>query len=96
MVQNTTTQKDQIRYDHSGMVRRLVFGDIVQSAMIRSVERIWARATGHVMGDTDQDRPRVPILTVKEARVALCLKTFWIVIHVITCGFIIANVIRHW
>ena len=78
------------------MVRRLVFGDIVQSAMIRSVERIWARATGHVMGDTDQDRPRVPILTVKEARVALCLKTFWIVIHVITCGFIIANVIRHW
>ncbi len=48
------------------------------------------------MGDTDEDRPRVPILTIREARVALCLKTFWIVIHVITCGFIIANVIRHW
>ena len=78
------------------MVRRLVFGDMVQSAMIRSLERIWARATGHVMGDTDEDRPRVPILTVKEARVALFLKTFWIVIHVVTCGFIMANVIRHW
>jgi hypothetical protein len=48
------------------------------------------------MGNTDEDRPRVPILTVKEARVALFLKTFWIVIHVVTCGFIIANVIRHW
>ena len=75
---------------------RLSLGDMDQSAMIRSIERIWARATGHVMGETDEDRPRVPILTVKEARVALCLKTFWIVIHVITCGFIIANVIRHW
>jgi hypothetical protein len=69
---------------------------MVQSAMIRSIERIWARATGHVMGDTDEDRPRVPILSIKEARVALFLKTFWIVIHVVTCGFIIANVIRHW
>lgn len=68
----------------------------IQPTMMRSIERIWARATGHVMGDTDEDRPRVPILTMREARVALCLKTFWIVIHVITCGFIIANVIRHW
>jgi len=78
------------------MVRGSMFGDMVKSAMIRSIERIWARATGHVMGETDEDRPRVPILTVKEARVALFLKTFWIVIHVITCGFIMANVIRHW
>ena len=78
------------------MVRKHGLGHLDQSAMIRSIERIWARATGHVMGETDEDRPRVPILTVKEARVALFLKTFWIVIHVITCGFIIANVIRHW
>jgi hypothetical protein len=26
----------------------------------------------------------------------LALKTFWIVVHVVTCGFIIANTIRHW
>ena len=78
------------------MVCRSGHCDMDQSAMMRSIERIWARATGHVMGNTDEDRPRVPILTVKEARVALFLKTFWIVIHVVTCGFIIANVIRHW
>jgi hypothetical protein len=78
------------------MVCRVGVGDVDKSSMIRSIERIWARATGHVMGDTDEDRPRVPILTIREARIALCLKTFWIVIHVITCGFIIANVIRHW
>ena len=64
--------------------------------MIRSMEKIWARATGHLMGSTDSDKPDVPILTLNEARVALYLKTFWIVIHVVTCFFIIANVIRHW
>ena len=63
---------------------------------MNSVERIWARATGHLMGQNNEDRPRVPILTLKEARIALILKTAWIVIHVITCFFIIANTIRHW
>jgi hypothetical protein len=64
--------------------------------MLRSLERIWARATGHLMGSTDSDKPDVPILTLREARIALYLKTFWIVIHVITCLFIMANVVRHW
>jgi hypothetical protein len=63
---------------------------------MNSLERIWARATGHVMGKTDHDRPDVPILTLREARIALFLKTFWVVIHVITCLFIIAGIVRHW
>jgi len=58
--------------------------------------KIWARATGHLMGQDDKDRPDVPILTLKEAHVALALKTFWVIIHVITCFFIIANTIRNW
>ena len=64
--------------------------------MLKSLERIWARATGHLMGSTPRDKPDVPILTLREARIALYLKTFWIVIHVITCLFIMANVVRHW
>ena len=64
--------------------------------MLKSLERIWARATGHLMGSTDSDKPDVPILTLREARIALYLKTFWIVIHVITCLFIMAHVVRHW
>ncbi len=64
--------------------------------MLRSMEKVWARATGHLMGSTDSDKPDVPILTLHEARVALYLKTFWIVIHVVTCFFIIVNVIRYW
>jgi len=64
--------------------------------VIRSIERIWARATGHLMGETDSDRPDTPILTLREARVALFLKTFWVILHAITCVFIIANIVRHW
>lgn len=63
---------------------------------MNSIERVWARATGHLMGNTDNDRPDVPILTLKESRWALFFKTFWVIIHVITCCFIIANTIRHW
>ena len=63
---------------------------------MNSFEKVWARATGHRMGQTDEDIPDVPILTLREARIVLFLKTFWVVIHVITCGFIIANTIRHW
>ncbi len=63
---------------------------------MNTLTKIWARATGHLMGTTDDDRPDVPILTLKEARIALALKTFWVIIHVITCFFIIANTLRHW
>lgn len=63
---------------------------------MNSLEKIWARATGHLMGSNDEDRPRVPVLTLKEARIALVLKTLWVVVHIITCFFIIANTIRHW
>jgi hypothetical protein len=65
-------------------------------AIVNSLEKIWARATGHLMGQTDEDRPDIPILALREARIALFLKTFWVIIHVITCCFIIANTIRHW
>jgi hypothetical protein len=64
--------------------------------MLKSMEKIWARATGHLMGSSDEERPDVPILTLREARIALYLKTFWVGIHVITCLFIIANIIWHW
>ena len=57
---------------------------------------IWARATNHLIGKTDEDKPDVPILTMKETWVALTLRTFWTIIHVVTCLFIIANTIHHW
>jgi len=58
--------------------------------------KIWARALGHYMGKTDDDMPEIPIVSLKEARRVLILKTCWVILQVITCLCIIANVIRHW
>ena len=48
------------------------------------------------MGKTDDDMPEIPIVTLQEAKRVLLLKTFWVMLQVITCLSIIANVIRHW
>ena len=58
--------------------------------------KIWARALGHYMGRTDDDMPEIPIVTMREAKRVLMLKTIWVMLQVTTCLFIIANVIRHW
>ena len=60
------------------------------------IGKIWARALGHYMGKTDDDMPEIPIVTMREAKRVLVLKTTWVVLQVITCLAIIANVIRHW
>ena len=60
------------------------------------IERIWARALGHYIGKTDDDMPEIPIVTMREARRVLVIKTLWVMLQVTTCLFIIANVIRHW
>ena len=60
------------------------------------IEKIWARALGHYMGKTDDDMPEIPIVTMREARRVLFIKTLWVMLQVTTCLFIIANVIRHW
>ena len=57
------------------------------------IEKIWARALGHYMGKTDDDMPGIPIVTLREARRVLILKTCWVILQVTTCLFIIANVI---
>ena len=60
------------------------------------IEKIWASALRHYMGKTDEDMPEIPIVSMREARVVLKLKTLWVMLQVITCITIIANVIRHW
>jgi hypothetical protein len=72
------------------------FEQVEKKTSMNSLERVWARATGHVMGNTDDDRPDIPILTLNEARVVLFLKTFWVIMHTIACFALIANVIHHW
>ncbi len=60
------------------------------------LEKIWARALGHYIGKTDDDIPEIPIITLREAKIVLILKTMWVMLQITTCLFIIANVIKHW
>jgi hypothetical protein len=57
---------------------------------------IWARTVDHRVGKTDDDQPDIPILTQNQARISLLFRSFIILLNVVTCGFIIANAIRHW
>tara|TARA_Y100000992_G_C20868208_1_gene306033 strand:+ start:121 stop:312 length:192 start_codon:yes stop_codon:yes gene_type:complete len=57
---------------------------------------IWARTLDHRVGKTDQDQPDIPILSLAEARWSLILRTIIVLTNMITCGFIIANVIKNW
>ena len=57
---------------------------------------ILARSIDHRVGKNDYDAPDIPILTQVEAWTAFWIKLSIMLVNLITCGFIIANVIRHW
>ena len=51
--------------------------------------KLWARTVGMPIGITDDDKPEFLPITQRDVKKALIFRTFWIVIHVITCLFII-------
>jgi hypothetical protein len=57
---------------------------------------IWSRAVDHRVGLTDEERPDVPNLKVRDANISLIIRTLIVLVNFITCGFIIANAIHHW
>ena len=64
--------------------------------MFKKLWLIWCRTVDHRIGKTNDDEPDIPILTLKQAQISLFLRTFIILVNVITCITIIANVIHHW
>lgn len=57
---------------------------------------ILARALDYRIGITDADKPDLPVLRREEALVAFLVKLLIVTVNFITCGFVIASVIRHW
>jgi hypothetical protein len=57
---------------------------------------ILARTIDHRIGKTDSDKPDLPILTVEEALISFFIKFIIVLVNFVTCGFVIANIIRHW
>ena len=63
---------------------------------IRELWLIWCRTVDHRIGKTDEDQPDIPILSLKQAQISLFLRTSIILVNLITCFFIVANIIHKW
>lgn len=64
--------------------------------MLKKLWLIWARTLDHRVGRTDDDQPEIPVLSLRDAKISLVIRSIIVVLNIITCLFIIANVIRHW
>jgi hypothetical protein len=57
---------------------------------------VLARTIDHRVGKTDSDKPDIPVLTMQEALISFFIKFFIVLVNLITCSFVIANIIRNW
>ena len=53
--------------------------------------KVWARTVGMPAGITDKDKPEFLPITQTDVKKALVFRTFWIILHVLTCVMIIAG-----
>ena len=53
--------------------------------------KLWARTVGMPVGINDDDKPEFLPITQSDVRKALAFRTFWIVLHIVTCVMIIAG-----
>ena len=64
--------------------------------LLKNLWLIWCRTVDHRIGKTDEDEPDIPILTLRQAQVSLFFRNFIILVNLITCFFIVANIIHKW
>ena len=53
--------------------------------------KVWARTVGMPVGIDDKDKPEFLPISQSDVRKALAFRSFWIVLHVLTCCMIIAG-----
>ena len=53
--------------------------------------KLWSRTVGMPIGLNDEDKPEFLPIKQNDVVKALCLRTFWIVLHILTCVLIIAG-----
>ncbi len=53
--------------------------------------KLWARTVGMPVGINDEDKPEFLPIPQTDVYKALIARTFWIVLHIVTCMFIIAG-----
>ena len=70
--------------------------NIKMPTYVERANTTWARTVGMPIGITDDDKPQFLPITQKNVKLALAMRTFWIVLHIVTCMAIILNTWRHW
>ena len=55
----------------------------------RKFLRLWSRTVGMPIVVTDSDKPEFLPITQAQVKRALAMRTFWIVMHIVTCLMII-------
>ena len=53
--------------------------------------KIWARTVGMPVGISDEDKPEFLPISQTDVKKALVFRTFWIILHVLTCVMIIVG-----
>ena len=53
--------------------------------------KLWARTVDMPVGIDDNDKPEILPITQSDVKKALAFRTFWIILHVLTCVMIIAG-----
>ena len=53
--------------------------------------KVWARTVVIPIGVNDEDKPEFLPITQTDVKKALAFRTFWIVLHIVTCVLIIAG-----
>jgi len=57
----------------------------MESAIIKQIWRLWAKALGEKIGNSDQEADRVA-----------CIRTIIVLSYIITNCVIVAGVVKHW
>lgn len=58
--------------------------------------KVLARAMDHRISPRDEDPPELPTLTVEEAMVSFWIRLTLVVVNLVTCFAVLANIVRHW
>ena len=53
--------------------------------------KVWARTVGMPVGISDEDKPEFLPIKQTDVKKALVFRTFWIILHVLTCVMIIVG-----
>jgi len=53
--------------------------------------KVWARIVGMPVGITDEDKPEFLPIAQTDVKKTLVFRSFWIILHVLTCVMIIAG-----